>query len=77
MSKKTNYSIYVIELDKNILELKKFREENPNYIDGKPCVYVGYTSKSPEERFEQHITCAKNKKGHPIYSKKVKKYASD
>ena len=74
MSKETNYSIYVIELDKSILELKKFREENPNYIEGKPCVYVGYTSKTPEERFEQHITGAKNKKGYSIYSKKVKKY---
>lgn len=71
---KPEFYIYVIELDKSILELKKFREENPDYIQGKPCVYVGYTSKTPEERFDQHISGAKNKKGYPIYSKKVKKY---
>ena len=71
--KKTIYSIYVIELDKSILDLKKFRDENPDYIKGKPCVYVGFTSKSPEERYEQHMTGARNKKG-PIFSKKVKKY---
>ena len=71
---KSIFSIYVIELDKSILDLKKFRKANLEYEEGKPCVYVGYTSKSPEERYEQHKTGARNKKGHPIYSKKVKKY---
>ena len=48
------YNIYVIELDKQVLEKKKFREANPDYVAGSPCVYVGMTSKTPEERFEQH-----------------------
>ena len=74
INSKSEFYIYVIELDKSILKLKAFRKENPDYIEGKPCVYVGYSSKTPEERFEQHITGAKSKKGHPIYSKKVKKY---
>ena len=39
------YSIYVIELDKGVLERKKFRECNPTYQDGKPCVYVGHDIK--------------------------------
>ena len=50
----TTHNIYVIELDKQVLEKKKFREANPDYVDDSPCVYVGMTSKTPEERFEQH-----------------------
>lgn len=49
-------NIYVIELRKEVLEDRKFAEMNPNYIPGKPCVYVGMTARSPEERFEQHIS---------------------
>lgn len=51
----TTHNIYVIELDKEVLEKKKFKKANPDYIEGSPCVYVGMTSKSPEERFKQHI----------------------
>ena len=50
----TTHNIYVIELDKQVLEKRKFREANPDYVAGSPCVYVGMTSKTPEERFEQH-----------------------
>ena len=50
----TTHNIYVIELDKRVLDKKKFREANPHYIEGKPCVYVGMTARTPEERFEQH-----------------------
>ena len=50
----TTHYIYVIELDKQVLEKKKFREANPDYVAGSLCVYVGMTSKTPEERFEQH-----------------------
>ncbi len=67
------YSIYVIELDKSILKVRAFQRENPDYIEGKPCVYVGYSKKTPEERFNEHITGARNKRG-PLFSRKVKKY---
>ena len=50
----TTHNIYVIELDEQVLEKKKFREANPDYVENSPCVYVGMTSKTPEERFEQH-----------------------
>lgn len=52
--KKTVYSLYVIELDKDVLNSKIFREMNPDYIDDYPCVYVGQTAKSPDDRFDQH-----------------------
>lgn len=56
----TTHKIYVIELDKQVLEKRKFREANPDYVAGSPCVYVGMTSKTPEERFEQHKSSYKS-----------------
>jgi hypothetical protein len=50
------FNVYVIELDKAILELQKFREANPDYDPTKPCVCVGMTARSPEERFQQHLS---------------------
>lgn len=54
----TNHSglrnLYVIRLDEAVLQERKFRERNPNYRPGKPCVYVGQTSLDPETRFQQH-----------------------
>lgn len=47
-------NLYVIRLDDAVLENPKFREENPRYEPGRPCVYVGVTSLTPEERFAQH-----------------------
>ena len=68
-STKPTYCIYVIELNKKVLENKKFRKENPNYIDGKPCVYVGYTSRTPETRLNQHLNGERNKKGYRLYNR--------
>ena len=49
------YYVYVIGLDPSVLENKKFLKKNPQYIDGKPCVYVGQSVHTPDERFAQHI----------------------
>ena len=32
----------------------RFRRANPGYLPGKPCVYVGMTGLSPDERFDKH-----------------------
>jgi len=53
-AKRRAHNIYVIELDKTVLDDKKFRDANPQYVKGKPCVYVGMTGRTPAERFEQH-----------------------
>lgn len=74
MPKKTEYSIYVIELDKKVLKHKKFREKNPDYNPEKPCVYVGETSLTPEERFHIHQTKGKSKKGISLHNPFVYKY---
>ena len=47
-------NVYVIELDSKILKKGYFLKENPNRDPSKPCVYVGMTSKTPEERFAIH-----------------------
>ena len=71
---KKSHCIYVIELDKEILKNKAFKKANPEYVESKPCVYVGMTSKTPEQRFLEHTTCARTKIGFPLFSRKVKKY---
>ena len=44
----------MIRLDDAVLRERKFRERNPGYQSGKPCVYVGQTSRDPDVRFQQH-----------------------
>ena len=48
------YHVYVVELDRSILERKKFTDANPNYRKGKDCLYVGMTGLTPEKRFANH-----------------------
>ena len=48
------YYVYVIELDSQVANLRKFRQKNPAYIMGNGCVYVGQSSREPTLRFEQH-----------------------
>lgn len=72
---KTTYRIYVIELSKKVYtENRKFREANPQFNGVLQCLYVGMTSKTPKERFEQHKTGYVNKKGYKISANIVEKY---
>ena len=74
---KTQYRIYVIELRKKVFsENTRFRAANPQFNGVLECLYVGMTSKSPKERFEQHKSGYRNKKGHNLSSSIVKKYGS-
>ena len=52
---KREYYVYVINLKKEILNIKKFKDKNPDYIEGKPCVYVGQSVHKPKVRFKQHL----------------------
>ena len=60
------YQVYIIDLDKAVLNLSRFKARNPNYKVGKPCVYVGSTGIGVEKRFEQHRTGYKSNR----YAKK-------
>lgn len=48
------HSVYVVELDPAVLNLARFRNANPGRDILKPCVYVGMTGLTPEERFRKH-----------------------
>ena len=51
---KPHHNVYVVELSMAVLSERKFRRCNPNYIEGKPCVYVGMTGLDPDVRFDKH-----------------------
>lgn len=72
---KASYQVYVIELSKRVFtENRRFREANPQFNGVLQCLYVGMTSKTPKERFQQHKTGYVNSKGHNLASNIVKKY---
>jgi hypothetical protein len=49
-----HHNVYVVELDPAVLDIARFRNANPNRNILKPCVYVGMTGLTPEERFNKH-----------------------
>jgi predicted GIY-YIG superfamily endonuclease len=51
---KHHHHVYVVELWPEVLQLARFRRANPDYDAVKPCVYVGMTGLTPEERFAKH-----------------------
>jgi hypothetical protein len=49
-----HHSVYVVLLRPAVARLRTVRAANPNHNPKKPCVYVGMTGLTPEERFENH-----------------------
>ena len=69
------YRIYVIELSKRVFsQHAKFIAANQQFNGVLQCLYVGMTSKTPKERFLQHKTGYRNKKGYKLSSNIVEKY---
>lgn len=54
MSRRRHHNVYVVELSRDVLLEHKFRKNNPDYVSGKPCVYVGMTGLDPDVRFDKH-----------------------
>ena len=54
MGRRSHYHVYVIELSKDVLYEIRFKRANPDYVMGKPCVYVGMTGLNPDVRFDKH-----------------------
>ena len=48
------HRVYAFYMNEEVLDKEKFREANPDYETGQPCVYVGMTGKTIEERYEEH-----------------------
>jgi len=77
LSLSMRYQVYVIELSKKVFtENAKFRAANPQFNGVLQCLYVGMTSKTPAERFQQHRTGYVNKKGHKLSASIVQKYGA-
>jgi hypothetical protein len=69
------YRVYVVELSKRVFtDHARFRAANPQFNGVLQCLYVGMTSKTPGERFKQHMTGYRNKKGYNISSALVRQY---
>ena len=69
------YRVYVVELSKRVFtENNKFRAANPQFNGVLECLYVGMTSKTPQERLVQHKTGYRNKKGYKLSAYLVEKY---
>ncbi|MCX6926042.1 MAG: hypothetical protein NT154_22965 [Verrucomicrobia bacterium] len=49
-----HHSVYVVLLSAAVRKTRKIRAANPDRDGKKPCVYVGMTGLTPEERFANH-----------------------
>lgn len=54
MGRRNHYHVYVVELSKDVLYESRFMRANPDYVTGKPCVYIGMTGLDPDVRFDKH-----------------------
>ena len=54
MARRPHYHVYVVELSKDVLDKPTFRKNNPDYVEGQPCVCVGMTGLDPDLRFDKH-----------------------
>ena len=71
------YQVYVIELSKKVFtENAKFRNANPQFNGVLECLYVGMTSLDPKERFQQHKSGFRSKKGYNLSARLVRKYGT-
>ena len=52
--------VYAIELKPEVRHEPKFKKQNPDYVEGKPCVYVGKTSHHPLCRLDMHTNCGRD-----------------
>ncbi len=66
-----HHSVYVVELSTDVLREPKFRKCNPDYDAAKPCVYVGMTGLSPDERFDKHKAGIKSNRFVKLYGRRL------
>ena len=67
----------MVELSRRVFtENVRFRTANPQFNGVLQCLYVGMTSKTPAERFQQHKSGHLSKKGHKISAYIVEKYGA-
>ena len=62
-----HHNVYVVLLSNDVLHEPRFRRANPDYDPSKPCVYVGMTGLSPDERFDKHKAGIRSNKYVRLY----------
>lgn len=67
VARRHHHCVYVILLSRDVLGEAKFRRCNPEYDPAKPCVYVGMTGLSPDERFDKHKAGVRSNKFVRLY----------
>jgi len=60
---RSEYRVYVLELDPRVRGSKRARTQNPDADPSKPCVYVGQTRKTAEERLREHRSRIRSRLG--------------
>ena len=60
-------NLYIITLHPDVLDRDEFRQVNPGYVEGMPCVYVGLTIHIPGDRYEQHKAGYRSSKYPRLY----------
>lgn len=53
--KKKHYHVYTVLLDETVARSRKALELNPERNPEFPCIYVGMTGLTPEDRFKNHM----------------------
>jgi hypothetical protein len=66
-ARRFHHSVYVVELSRAVLGEARFMRANPHYVGARPCVYVGMTGLSPDERFDKHKAGIKANKYVRLY----------
>jgi len=49
-----HHNVYVVELDPQVMEDRRFQRANPGWAAGQDCLYVGRTGLTPRRRFANH-----------------------
>ena len=49
------YRVYVVALEPEVMDTRKFAEKNPGYRPGQPCYFVDVTGLAVDLRFDQHM----------------------
>jgi hypothetical protein len=66
-----HHNVYVVLLSKDVLYESRFRKSNPDYNPAQPCVYVGMTGLSPDDRFDKHKAGIKANKFVRLYGQRL------
>jgi predicted GIY-YIG superfamily endonuclease len=66
------YSLYAIELSREVLAEPRFARQNPGQRADKPCVYVGQTAHAPQERLALHLAGHKSNRFVSRYGLKLR-----